>query len=71
MIHLVICIGSSLIGTRPIVSRPHHQCPGLDTSQIWTCENPSRLKSHYFRIRIGDGHQPNSRGLYTHYKDSY
>ena len=19
---------------------------------------------------IGDGHQPNSRGLYTHYKDS-
>ena len=20
---------------------------------------------------IGDGHQPNSRGLYTHYKDSY
>ena len=28
------------------------------------------LNSHYFRI-IGDGHQPNSRGLYTHYKDSY
>ena len=25
--------------------------------------------SHYFHI-IGDGHQPNSRGLYTHYKDS-
>ena len=24
----------------------------------------------YFHI-IGDGHQPNSRGLYTHYKDSY
>ena len=28
------------------------------------------LFSHYFHI-IGDGHQPNSRGLYTHYKDSY
>ena len=28
------------------------------------------LNSHYFHI-IGDGHQPNSRGLYTHYKDSY
>ena len=28
------------------------------------------LNSHYFHIR-GDGHQPNSRGLYTHYKDSY
>ena len=25
------------------------------------------LNSHYFHI-IGDGHQPNSRGLYTHYK---
>ena len=28
------------------------------------------LNSHYFHI-IGDGHQPNSRGLNTHYKDSY
>ena len=28
------------------------------------------LNSHYFHI-IGDGHQPTSRGLYTHYKDSY
>ena len=28
------------------------------------------LNSHYFHI-IGDGHQPNSRGLYTHYKDSH
>ena len=27
------------------------------------------LNSHYFHI-IGDGHQPNNRGLYTHYKDS-
>ena len=27
------------------------------------------LNSHYLHI-IGDGHQPNSRGLYTHYKDS-
>ena len=27
------------------------------------------LNSHYFDI-IGDGHQPNNRGLYTHYKDS-
>ena len=32
------------------------------------CQGPN---SHYFHI-IGDGHQPNSRGLYiyTHYKDS-
>ena len=28
------------------------------------------LNSHYFHI-IGDGYQPNSRGLYTHYKDSH
>ena len=27
------------------------------------------LNSLYFHI-IGDGHQPNSRGLYTHHKDS-
>ena len=26
------------------------------------------LNSHYFHI-IGDGHQPNRRDLYTHYKD--
>ena len=27
------------------------------------------LDSHWFPV-VGDGHQPNSRGLYTHYKDS-
>ena len=27
------------------------------------------LNSHYSHI-IGDGHQPNSRDLYTHYNDS-
>ena len=26
---------------------------------------PGSINSHYFHI-IGDGHQPNSRGLYTH-----
>ena len=31
---------------------------------------PGPINSHYFHI-IGDGHRPNSRGLYTHYKDSY
>ena len=31
------------------------------------CQGQNSL---YFHI-IGDGHQPNSRGLYTHYKDSY
>ncbi len=33
---------------------------------VYLCQG---LNSHYFHI-IGDGHQPNSRGLYTHYKDS-
>ncbi len=28
------------------------------------------INSHCFHI-IGDGHQPHSSGLYTHYKDSY
>ena len=36
-------------------------------SQVDMCQG---LNSHYFHI-VGDGHQPNSRGLYTHYKDSY
>ena len=27
------------------------------------------LNPHYFHI-MGDGHQPNTRGLYTHYQDS-
>ena len=34
------------------------------------CHLCQGLNSHYFHI-LGDGHQPNSRGLYTHYKDSY
>ena len=33
---------------------------------VYMCQG---LNSHYFHI-MGDGHQPNSRGLYTHYKDS-
>ncbi len=37
------------------------------TARVYLCQG---LNSHYFHI-IGDGHQPNSRGLYTHYKDSY
>ena len=38
--------------------------------RVWglACVLGSSLDSHYFHI-IGDGHQPNSRGLYTHYKD--
>ena len=33
---------------------------------IYMCQG---LNTHYFNI-IGHGHQPNSRGSYTHYKDS-
>ena len=40
-------------------------------SAINYCSNMCQgLNSHYFHI-IGDSHQPNSRGLYTYYKDSY
>ena len=46
---------SELIVLR-LIHIPMHMCQGLN--------------SHYFHI-IGDGHQPTSRGLYTHYKDSY
>ena len=50
----------------------------LDGESCWKCASLSiekaghsfvlgskSLNSHYFHI-IGDGHQPNSRGLYTH-----
>ena len=40
---------------------------GKSTKCVYVCQS---LNSHYFHI-IGDGHQPNSRGLYTHCKDSY
>ena len=42
----------------------HLQQSGTEETDV--CQG---LNSHYFHI-IGDGHQPNSRGLYTHYKDS-
>ena len=47
---------------------PQHQNPLLGFSKLilHVCQG---LNSHYFHI-IGDGHQPNIRGLYTHYKDS-
>ena len=34
--------------------------------QIYMCWG---LNSHWFPV-VGDGHQPNRRGVYTHYKDS-
>ena len=37
---------------------------------IYQCQMCQGLNSQIFHI-IGDGHQPNSRGLYTHDKDSY
>ena len=45
-------------------------CHGPDVSGCDMTYVRSGLNSHYFHI-IGDGHQSNSRGLYTHYKDSY
>ena len=52
----------------------HDKPLGLATSSstwnIYICYMCQGLNSHYFHI-IGDVHQPNSRGLYTHCKDSY
>ena len=45
-----------------------------NVSQDYPFEPGSKLKLPLFPYNlIGDGHQPNSRGLslYTHYKDSY
>ena len=43
---------------------------GVHRCNLYVCDRVvGSINSHYFHI-IGDGHQPNSRGLYTHYKDS-
>ena len=52
------------VGKKPPTSHVFSQC--LVFHLMHMCQG---LNYHYFHI-IGDGHQPNSRGLYTHYKDS-
>ncbi len=50
-----------------------HPDSGVWRKRLWKITYPyvpGSINSHYFHI-IGDGHQPNSKGLYTHYKDSY
>ena len=37
-------------------------------NQLWIWV-PGSINSHWFPL-VGDGHKPNSSGLYTHYKDS-
>ena len=42
-------------------------------SKFWAVQSscvPGSINSHYFHI-IGDGHQPNSRGLYIHYQRKF
>ena len=43
----------------------HHACFWLKSWSLMGAQMCQGLNSHYFHI-IGDGHQPNSRGLYTH-----
>ena len=52
--------------------KKHHSSTGIVDEKNKNMEQHmcQGLNSHYFHI-IGDGHQPNSRGLYTLYKDSY
>ena len=50
----------------PGVLTEHEYHQGAVLTKNHMCQG---LNSHYFHI-IVDGHQPNSRGLYTHYKDS-
>ena len=60
-----------------IMYQANHQChcssetkKNLESCHSIACLDMCQgLNSHHFHI-IGDGHQPNSRGLYTHYKDS-
>ena len=55
----------SLVGLRSETQVGQWPIHGLFGGGYYMCQG---LNSHYFHI-IGDGHQPNSRGLYTHYKD--
>ena len=57
------------ISERDAGNPSHHPKPSVDPLPPVTHHMCLGLNSHYFHI-IGDGHQPNSRGLYTHYKDS-
>ena len=41
----------------------------LSDFMFWSIRGIGSITSHYFHI--GDCHEPNSRGLYTHCKDSY
>ena len=45
----------------------------LNDAQLFLTSSPlhvlGSINSQYFHI-IGNGHQPNSKGLYGHYKDS-
>ena len=49
-----------------MIRQDMHTCILYVYIYIHMCQG---LNSHYFHI-IGDGHQPNSRGFYTHYRDS-
>ena len=77
------CLGPGSGGTTTWLVVPHAKydttlnawTPKTRMKEEWTkmgdpnsnmCQG---LNSHYWHI-IGDGHQPNSRGLYTPYKDS-
>ncbi len=57
------------MGTNPL-SLGNGRVEPLEVQPISIFYMCQGLNSHYFHI-IGDGHQPNSTGLYTHYKDSY
>ena len=57
-------------GTGPLPQTMTAEITRVWLSEITMSYVRSGLNYHYFHM-IGDGHQPNSRGLYTHYKDSY
>ena len=61
--------GRGWMGKERICQTTHHGGAILELVMLSFLVNKG-LNSHYFHI-MGDGHQPNSRGLYTHYKDSY
>ena len=64
--HMARCWNASSL-EKNLASRCFFERVDVCEDIFYMCQG---LNSHYFHI-IGDGHQSNSRGLYTHYKDSY
>ncbi len=63
------CIQLELVPPQPLSSQAKQRTGSdkIPVQALWSSHHVPLKGSHTHHI-IGDGHQPNSRGLYTHYK---